>query len=286
MRRLSFFSFFPIAVLSVFLSMGIISSCSLLGSKSETEITFDSLRIDSIVPLFAGNQEPAITFNISLQKPVGGTAEQRDAITELINSLASYGTYFGQVVPDLDLMINAFIEDRTSNYFDECGSLTPEDVVSNPWCNYAEMLEGTYLGNYSGFLSYQMKRYMYAGGAHGQTIFTYGVLDMTTLQRVNLANLVDDATEEAITELLHQKLAELFDADSFETLLRDEVIFPDAEVTLTENFWFSPEGITWLYNAYDIACYAIGDISVTLSWDELQPLLPVESVAMRVYANS
>ena len=39
------------------------------------------------------------------------------------------------------------------------------------------------------------------------------------------------------------------------------------------NFSVGKEGITWYFNPYDIAPYALGVIDVTLSWDQLKPLL-------------
>ncbi|MBO6013769.1 MAG: DUF3298 domain-containing protein, partial [Bacteroidales bacterium] len=49
---------------------------------------------------------------------------------------------------------------------------------------------------------------------------------------------------------------------------------------LPDNFFFTPKGITFVFQQYEIAPYAMGLISVTLTWDELQPLLPDDSVAL------
>ncbi|MBO7378962.1 MAG: DUF3298 domain-containing protein, partial [Bacteroidales bacterium] len=51
-------------------------------------------------------------------------------------------------------------------------------------------------------------------------------------------------------------------------------LFEDAVLDLPDNFFFTPKGITFVFQQYEIAPYAMGLISVTLTWDELQPLCP------------
>lgn len=41
---------------------------------------------------------------------------------------------------------------------------------------------------------------------------------------------------------------------------------------MTENFRITPEGIVFLYNPYDIGCYALGYIEVTVTGEELETL--------------
>ena len=39
------------------------------------------------------------------------------------------------------------------------------------------------------------------------------------------------------------------------------------------NFYVSEEGITWVYNPYEIAAYASGVIELPISWETLKPFL-------------
>ena len=44
--------------------------------------------------------------------------------------------------------------------------------------------------------------------------------------------------------------------------------FPE-QIGATENFRIAPEGIVFCYNPYDIGCYALGAVEVTVSREEL-----------------
>ncbi len=46
--------------------------------------------------------------------------------------------------------------------------------------------------------------------------------------------------------------------------LAERGFFPEY-ISLTENFLVTPEGITFYYNPYDIGCYALGAVDVTMS---------------------
>ena len=45
--------------------------------------------------------------------------------------------------------------------------------------------------------------------------------------------------------------------------------FPET-IAPTENFEVTPEGIVFHYNPYDIACYAIGEVDVPFTKEELK----------------
>lgn len=286
MRKFSVFSFLPLASLSVCLFLVMASSCSLMNGKSEESVAFDTLCVDSIVPLFEGYENPVLTINVSIERPVSGCEDMVAAIGEMINSTAGEGNFFGQVASNVPQMVDAYIEDCIENYNSVKNDYSREELEGSiSWLNYEAKLTGRVASIYEGFISYEVVRYAYNGGPHGQTIINYGVYDQVTRQRVGLANLVDYSTSDLITELLQQKLAMTFDCESFDDLLQKGILFPDSNVGLTENFYFDAAGITWLFNAYEIAPYAVGDISVIISWDELESLLPAESVAMRLFTK-
>ena len=43
-------------------------------------------------------------------------------------------------------------------------------------------------------------------------------------------------------------------------------------IGVTENFLVTPEGITFYYNPYDIGCYALGSVEVSVSREQLAGL--------------
>lgn len=113
----------------------------------------------------------------------------------------------------------------------------------------------------------------YTGGAHGiySTFFTN--YDKEAKQFVTLKKLVGDSALKELTSIAEKqfRIANEIQPDAnLETL---GYLFNEGKFYLTDNFTITDEGITWLYNPYEIAPYAQGTIEVAVSKNDLQPLL-------------
>ena len=55
------------------------------------------------------------------------------------------------------------------------------------------------------------------------------------------------------------------------------------EIVATDNFYVNEDGITWTYDPYEIAPYSVGVVQITLSWEDVLPLLmddsPIKALA-------
>lgn len=116
-------------------------------------------------------------------------------------------------------------------------------------------------------LSYVITRAGYTGGAHGMygtECHTYSLRDGFEL---SLADLFPEEVLQRLDGVIREKIAAQYDAP-MDDALAQEGFFPEY-IAPTENFLITPEGITFYYNPYDIGCYALGAVTVTLSRDEL-----------------
>ena len=107
----------------------------------------------------------------------------------------------------------------------------------------------------------------YTGGAHGMYGIICNVFDLTTGAVVTEQDLFADGYKEGVTALLKQSLA----AYLAENEVEEDMDFGVPEPY--ENFAVSEEGVTWTYNPYEIAPYAVGAISLTVAWSDLKPYL-------------
>lgn len=119
-------------------------------------------------------------------------------------------------------------------------------------------------------LVYTITRASYTGGAHG--IYTLSVRNYSLSggYELTLADLFGDAKRQALDSLIRIKLYEQFNVADDEGLAT-EGFFPEY-IGATENFAVTPEGITFYYNPYDIGCYALGDVEVSIQNEELDNL--------------
>jgi len=98
------------------------------------------------------------------------------------------------------------------------------------------------------YVSFQTQEYWYGGGAHGSTRVTVGTLDRRTGRLLRVADVVPAAKHSALQALLRERaIARLGGEDHLQ-----------GEVTVTENFYLAQDGLHFVYNQYEIACYADG----------------------------
>lgn len=119
-------------------------------------------------------------------------------------------------------------------------------------------------------LLFTITRSSYTGGAHGM----YGIECHTyTLKggyELTTADLFGTERLPALTEAIRQRIQANYDADNDQQLI-ERGFFPEY-IAPTENFRISEEGITFYYNPYEIGCYALGPVEVSLSREEMDSL--------------
>ncbi len=259
------------------------------GSKDTAgELAFDSLVVDTVAPLQLGTTTPKLTLHMNIQRPSAGQVAQVDGINAMIVSLVpvvgAEGESKGTDVTEkgFDQYASALVESQINHYrSDNAEALQSySDLSEIQWLNYESYYDGKVMSQVGNFLSYGMSAYFYTGGAHGSTVCNYGVYDLSRNVQLHLYDITDDETRPYITALLANKVLPDYMDKSLNQLKQDGYLFDDVEIALNDNFYLSEEGITWVYQQYEIAPYAMGLISVTLTWFDLQPVLPDDSVLL------
>ncbi len=110
----------------------------------------------------------------------------------------------------------------------------------------------------------------YTGGAHGMYGFFSHNYSLKGGYELVLADLFDAKEQESLLTLIRHKLYDQFHVAGDEGLV-NLGFFPD-QIGVVENFEVTDDGITFYYNPYDIAAFAVGDVSVHISTEELEKL--------------
>ena len=66
----------------------------------------------------------------------------------------------------------------------------------------------------------------------------------------------------------------------------EDMGYATGDLTPTENFYLSKEGITFYYNVYDIAPYVMGPVKITLPYEMMQHLLGDGTMVLNEVRNS
>ena len=153
--------------------------------------------------------------------------------------------YFSENAPDL----NEFDNEDESDMFYALDDAINMEVFSRK-DNFLTMIY-----TYSG----------YGGGAHGYYNEIYKIFDIKNRKPVLLEDIIINTDEETWSSTLMNKLPDE-DGNIADMLLVDTI-------SLTDNFYFDNEGITFVYNKYEIAAYAAGVIYIKIPFKDIKGLL-------------
>lgn len=104
------------------------------------------------------------------------------------------------------------------------------------------------------YVSYKMDEWVYSGGAHGSGKVTVGTISRKTGKKVRLEEFL---SKERIAGLKSElKAAALVRLGSHEALQNDPEVI--------DNFYLAKDGLHFVYNEYEIACYAEGAIDLLI----------------------
>jgi hypothetical protein len=109
------------------------------------------------------------------------------------------------------------------------------------------------------YISFRAEEYSYIGGAHGSNKITVGTIDRKTGRRMCLKDFVSADKLPELTKILHAKVIKKLGGK--ENL--------QGEVLPIENFCVVKEGLKFVYNEYEVACYAAGAVEVVVSFAEI-----------------
>ncbi|MGV3704208.1 MAG: DUF3298 domain-containing protein [Arcticibacter sp.] len=123
--------------------------------------------------------------------------------------------------------------------------------------------------------------YIYTGGAHGGTLLSFINWDGRARKQILLDDVLKPGSRDslkAIAERIFRKNEGISTSDPLK-----QYFFEDNTFALNENYLFTPEGIRYVYNEYEIKPYSSGRTELLLPYSEIRSLLKPESAISHLY---
>ena len=140
------------------------------------------------------------------------------------------------------------------------------------WYSYYKGIESHVQLYDKDLLVYRIDYNEYTGGAHGIYMATYLNMDLTLMRPLRLDDIFVGDYKDALTDLIWNQLMADNKVTTHEAL-EDMGYASTGDIAPTENFYLSKEGITFYYNVYEIAPYVMGATKITLSYEDIAPLM-------------
>lgn len=134
------------------------------------------------------------------------------------------------------------------------------------WMNYTDNTQQSVLYNDHGFVVIDFLADAYTGGAHGNYGSTMYCLDVQNKKRMILDDVVKIDSNN-LQKMLERNLRIQYNIkpqDQISSVLFDNFLKPN------KNFYFNEKGLAFMYNPYEVASYAQGQIVVYIPFTELK----------------
>ena len=254
-----------VSLLAVILSVsGFLFSCHDKMNKNTGALQFDSIQVNETEHLFNDTAKPACNIIVNFAYPVKSSDDMlKDSLNAYFISVCFGDKYIGEK-PE------AVVKQYAQNYIDEYRhdqepmyaedeKNKESDAVVGAWYSYYKSIESHVQLYEKDLLVYRVDYNEYTGGAHGMYMSTFLNMDLTLMRPLRLDDIFVGDYQEALTDLIWNQLMADNKVTTHEAL-EDMGYASTGDITPTENFYLSKEGITFYYNIYDITPYSMGPV--------------------------
>lgn len=220
---------------------------------------------------FAYDREkaPKLTIDISLPHFNLGN----ELANARLDSTLSWGLFFCDA-PTLQAACNHYVgtqKELFNELRNEYHNLKEGEIPPGMMGCYC-YIKGKAINGNKGCINYIMTREEYFGGAHPSTVNTVTCFDTESGAEIMLKDIFKEGYEDTLLTLLIHKLMKDEGVSSIEEL-GEKGYHIDLDMHITNNFILGTDSMTFLYNRYEIAPYALGDILISIDYNTLKDIM-------------
>lgn len=149
-----------------------------------------------------------------------------------------------------------------------------------------ELISSTKVLTESGDLfTMQLDSYTYSGGAHGASFTRFFNYDVKSKKMVHLQDVLNEGFKDSLNVIAEQIFKKNEGLDVGKPLPSSGYFFENDKFSLNDNYVFTPQGIMFLYNQYEIKPYAAGQTKLLIPYDLIKKLMKPGTV-LDQFSNS
>lgn len=256
-------------------------SCTNIVSKNAGALEFDSLQVNETAYLFGDSTKPGCNLILNFAYALHSSdTKLKDSLNTFFLS-ACFGDKYLHYTPEdaVKKYTKSYIKDYRKDLEPMYAKDKEDQSDIGGWYSYYKSIESKVQLYKKHLLVYRIDYNEYTGGAHGIYMSTFFNIDLRTLRPVRLNDIFVGDYKDTLTELLWMQLM----ADqkvSTNQELEDMGYASTGDLEPIENFYLSPEGITFYYNVYEITPYSMGTTQITLPYEAVTHLLSDDTMVL------
>ena len=118
-------------------------------------------------------------------------------------------------------------------------------------------------------ITYLSDIYSFTGGAHGMILVKAMNFDSATGAKIGKADFFAADADSIVTEGIIRNLSEQYKTDGPDGL-KDQGVFALGEPYVPDNFVLGKDSVTFIYQPYDVAAYALGTIRASVAYSDIE----------------
>lgn len=139
---------------------------------------------------------------------------------------------------------------------------------------FSEIVDSVYLWQRNNIVAFLQEQTNYNGGSRLMSWRDYLNIDKNKRIIIKLSDLLSDKSQKALHDILWRSYVNAWEEKTGDS---KDMSIEKGDLTFSENFYFSDQGITFVYPPYSLGHnYILGEFELTLPWEIVNPHLPKE----------
>ena len=240
------------------------------GESDEDNVEFQTITIDKKIALSNEEQSPTCTVHLQLEEATKANGHRGEVINAAVMK-----RLLDEDEETMELAADAFAYKYVSSYKKTMLPLYNEDradTTKRSWYEYHYVITSSTQKGSKGTLVYLATIDYYEGGAHGINQLITMNFEAKTGRQLTLDDIFVPGYEQHLKEVLLDALKAKTGCKTMRAL-RDKGYLYSMEMFPSENFILGNETITFVYNPYEIAPYAVGSTELIIPFGDVKDLL-------------
>ena len=228
-----------------------------------------TLQVSKVVPLDDAVGAPSCKIEMSVDY-----AADSDSIAAKINFAIGKMLFDIEGLP-MEQAADSFVSKYTEDYVSFLKPFYHEDngdMTKQQWYDYCYRLDADIVQADDGVVSSVAKREFFEGGAHSIEQKVVANFEQSTGDMIRLADVFVPGYEVRLVGILQEQLMQVVGASDIQSL-RDKGYLYSSDMFVSNNFLLGKDGVTFIYNPYEIAPYEVGITELTLDYDDIEDIL-------------
>ena len=240
--------------------------CACRGEDGGCSLSFQQLKVEKTEPLDSSEHSPACKVIIEADEINDTTRAARNMNRTIAFHL------FGGMHRSFASAADSFCLAYAEQYQRDLTDLYKADWqsgINSSWYDYKYRMATEHKDGLNGYLCYLIHKVKYEGGAREYREEQCLNFDTETGELVKLEDVLPPASLALLPSLLTEELLKTYGCRNRKEL-QDKGILRLTDIYIPLNYELGKEGITFIYNADEIAAYEVGAIRLTLPYSRLE----------------